>query len=72
MNAQRLIGLGIAAVGVVLLIKGIRATDSFASQVSRFFTNEPTDRAIWLTLGGAVVILVGLGAAAIPDRSRGR
>jgi len=45
--------------GVVLLILGITATNSFGSDVSRFFTGSPTDKAVWMLIGGAVAIAVG-------------
>lgn len=56
---NRVIGLAITAVGVVLLVWGIFAADSFASDVSRFFTGEPTNRAMWLVIGGVVGIVAG-------------
>jgi len=46
--------------GVVLMIIGINATDSFSSDVSRFFTGSPTDKAVWMLLGGTVAAIVGL------------
>ena len=64
----RVIGLAIVAVGVVLLIWGISAADSFASDVSRFFTGEPTDRAMWLTLGGVAAIVIGGVMAGLSGR----
>ena len=46
--------------GVVLAIFGISAADSFSSDVSRFFTGNPTDKAMWMLIGGAVAAVVGL------------
>jgi len=46
--------------GVVLIIIGINATNSFGSDVSRFFTGSPTDKAIWMLIGGIVASIVGL------------
>jgi Protein of unknown function (DUF3185) len=46
--------------GVVLIIIGINATNSFSSDVSRFFTGSPTDKAIWMLIGGIVASIVGL------------
>ncbi|MBI5380490.1 MAG: DUF3185 family protein [Opitutae bacterium] len=45
--------------GLVLLIYGLSAADSIGSSFSRFFTGAPTDKAIWLILGGAVAFIVG-------------
>ena len=46
--------------GVVLMILGVQATKSFSSDVSRFFTGSPTDKAIWMLIGGIVAGLIGL------------
>ena len=54
------ISVALLLVGVVLVIWGVRASDSFSSDVSRFFTDSPTDKAIWLLVGGIVTAVVGL------------
>ena len=72
MQPQRLIGIVLLVAGIVLLVMGIRATDSFASQFSKFFTGSPTDRAIWLTIGGIVAILAGATSAMLPARTAAR
>ncbi len=46
--------------GAVLVVLGINAMNSFGSDVSRFFTGAPTDKAVWMLLGGAVVGAAGL------------
>jgi len=46
--------------GVVLIVLGFNATNSFSSDVSRFFTGSPTDKAVWMLLGGIVVAVIGL------------
>lgn len=58
---NKLISLAILAGGIVLVIFGVSATKSFSSDVSRFFTNSPTDKAIWMLLGGIVAIIIGIG-----------
>ena len=58
---NKLISLAILAGGVVLVIFGVSATKSFSSDVSRFFTGSPTDKAIWMLIGGIVAIVIGLG-----------
>ena len=54
------ISLALLAVGIMLSIWGINASDSFGSDVSRFFTGSPTNKAIWLLIGGVVMGAVGL------------
>lgn len=53
------IALVLVLIGVVLLILGFAASESVASSFSKFFTGEPTDRSIWLMIGGVVAIAVG-------------
>ena len=57
---NNIVGLAIFALGVVLLIFGFNESHSFSSDVSRVFTGNPTDRSIWLIVGGAVAVIVGL------------
>ena len=52
--------LALLAGGLVLIIMGINATNSFSSDVSRFFTGSPTERAVWMLIGGMLAALVGL------------
>jgi len=61
MNTNRLISLALFAGGIVLVVFGVAETNSFTSDVSRFFTNSPTDKAIWMLIGGIVAIVIGLG-----------
>ena len=53
-------GLVVFALGVVLLIFGFNESHSFGSDVSRFFTGNPTDRAMWMIIGGAAAVIAGL------------
>ncbi len=57
---NKLISVVILAVGLVLVIYGISASESFSSDVSRFFTGSPTDKTIWLLIGGIAAIIIGL------------
>ena len=57
---NKLISLAILAVGIVLVIYGVSASKSFSSDVSRFFTGSPTDKTIWMLIGGIVAIIIGL------------
>ncbi len=62
-------GVAVFVLGVVLLVMGISAADSIGSSFSRFFTGNPTDKSIWLLIGGIVCILLGSGGF-IFSRSR--
>jgi divalent metal cation (Fe/Co/Zn/Cd) transporter len=57
---NRIVSLALLVGGVVLMIFGINAMDSFSSDVSRFFTGSPTDKAMWMLIGGLVASIVGL------------
>jgi hypothetical protein len=58
---NKILSLALLVGGVVLMIIGINATNSFSSDVSRFFTGSPTDKAIWMLIGGIVAAIAGLG-----------
>jgi Protein of unknown function (DUF3185) len=57
---NKIISLALLLGGIALMIYGINATNSFSSDVSRFFTGSPTDKAIWMLIGGIVAAGVGL------------
>ena len=57
---NKIFSLALLAGGLVLMIIGINATNSFSSDVSQFFTGSPTDKAIWMLIGGIVATVVGL------------
>jgi len=57
---NKAVSLAILAGGILLMVYGVAASRSFSSDVSRFFTGSPTDRAIWMLVGGVVAIVIGL------------
>lgn len=46
--------------GIILVIYGVSASKSFASDISVFFTGSPTNKTIWLMIGGVVAIVIGV------------
>lgn len=64
------IGIILTVVGGILLVLGFSAADSLASDISEFFTGNPTDRAIWLLLVGGAALAGGLVTLLLPKRSR--
>jgi uncharacterized membrane protein YidH (DUF202 family) len=54
------ISLALIAVGVLLIVFGINASNSLSSEISRAFTGSPTDKAIWLLAGGVIAAVIGL------------
>jgi hypothetical protein len=53
------IGIALLVVGITLIVYGFNASDSVSSGVSRAFTGAPTDKALWLLLGGGAAAIVG-------------
>jgi divalent metal cation (Fe/Co/Zn/Cd) transporter len=60
---NKIASLALLVGGIVLIIAGINATNSFSSDVSRFFTGSPTNKAVWMLIGGIVATVVGLTMA---------
>lgn len=56
---NKAISLGLIVVGVTLIIFGVSASDSVSSDFSRLFTGNPTDKAIWLLVGGIALSAIG-------------
>lgn len=50
----------VLVLGIILLLFGFNAYHSSSSDFSRFFTGAPTDKAIWLLIGGFVASIFGL------------
>jgi hypothetical protein len=57
---NKIVSLALLAGGIVLIIIGVNATNSFSSDVSRFFTGSPTDKAVWMLIGGILAAVIGL------------
>jgi hypothetical protein len=57
---NRFLGIGLLAAGILLIVFGINASQSFASDVSRFFSGSPTDKSVWMLAVGIVCAVAGL------------
>jgi hypothetical protein len=57
---NKAVSIALLAGGIVLIVIGVNATKSFSSDISQFFTGSPTDKAIWMLIGGAVAASMGL------------
>ncbi len=65
---KQALSIAFLAGGILLAIFGANEMQSFSSDISRVFTGAPSDRAVWMTVGG--VILIVLGAAGLLLGSR--
>jgi Protein of unknown function (DUF3185) len=60
MSPQRILGIVLLIVGIVLFIFGMNASHSFADQAKNTFTGRFTQETSWYIFGGLALGLVGL------------
>jgi hypothetical protein len=60
---NKAVSIALLAGGIVLIVVGVNATKSFSSDVSRFFTGSPTDKAVWMLIGKIIAASLGLFGA---------
>lgn len=65
---NKTLSLALLIGGIILIIYGVSAADSIGSDISRFFTGNPTDETIWLLLGG--IVAAGIGASGLLRSSK--
>ena len=68
---NKAIGIALLVVGVILLVWGINASESVGSEISKTFTGSPTDKSIWLIIGGVVSGITGVGLLVFTGRHGG-
>jgi hypothetical protein len=59
MKSIMLVSIALLIGGIVLIVFGVSASNSLNSDISRFFTGSPTDKAMWLLVGGAAASVAG-------------
>ncbi|HEX9183789.1 MAG TPA: DUF3185 family protein [Burkholderiales bacterium] len=52
--------LALLAGGIVLVVFGVNGMNAPSSDISRLFTGAPTDRAMWMLVGGIAMGVAGL------------
>ena len=60
MSRQRISGIVLLVIGVIVLIVGMNASHSAADQVSNTFTGRFTRETMWYIIGGGAAGLLGL------------
>jgi hypothetical protein len=63
MNRQRVGGIVLLVVGLVLIAFGLNASESVADRMSNFFTGHFTERTSWYLVGGGMLAVGGLALA---------
>jgi hypothetical protein len=58
---NKIVSLALLGLGIALIIFGVSASNSIGSDFSRLFTGSPTDKSIWLLIGGVVAAVIGAG-----------
>ena len=66
---NRIISIVLLVAGAFLLIYGINASESLGSEVSKLFTGSPTDKSMWMMIGGTVAIVIGLSGTIYTSNS---
>lgn len=66
MNQQRLLGIVLVVVGVILLFVGINASQSMVEQVNQTFADRLRDGTTWYIIGGIAAGLFG-ALMLVPD-----
>ncbi len=56
---NKIISLSLLVGGIILISYGVSASESIGSDFSRFFTGNPTDKTMWLLIGGVIATVVG-------------
>lgn len=68
--ATKAIGIVLIVLGAGLLIFGTMEADGIGAQFQEFMTGTPPDRVIWMLIGGAVSLALGLFLALYPAKSK--
>jgi hypothetical protein len=72
MSPQRIVGLVLAVLGIVLFIIGSNVSHSFADQMSNTFRGKFTDSTTWYLLGGIALVVLGAGVMLVGRGGRRR
>lgn len=59
MSGSRILGIALLAIGIILAIIGLQATDSMGERLSNTFTCHWSDKTNFYIVGGIVSAIVG-------------
>ncbi|HEY1662931.1 MAG TPA: DUF3185 family protein [Verrucomicrobiae bacterium] len=67
---QRITGIICLVIGISLLVWSHDIANSFGSQVQQIFTGAPTDRAMYLRIGGLLLLILGVAQLIWPGKKK--
>lgn len=62
------ISLAILAGGIMLLLFGVSEMNSVNSSISRIINGAPSDRVIWMLIGGVMMTVAGAAGLVLASR----
>lgn len=62
------ISLAILAGGIMLLLFGISEMNSINSSISRIFNGSPSERSVWMLIGGVMMTVAGAAGLVLSSR----
>lgn len=68
--ATKAVRIILVVLGAGLLVFGAMESEGLGSQFQEFITGAPPDRIIWMILGGAVSLILGLFLALYPAKPK--
>lgn len=57
---NKMLSVAFLVLAIILISLGLNAYHSAASDISRFFTGSPTDKALWFLICGLVAGMIGI------------
>lgn len=66
---NRIVSLIILAAGIVLIIYGVHASHSLGSDFAKVFTGSPSEKSIWLVIGGVILAAIGGGGVVFGSKA---
>lgn len=70
MNGRSALGVALLVAGAALLYFGFNESNSLASDLSEVVSGSPTDRSMWMMIGGAALAVFG-GLLTVTGRKSG-
>jgi len=66
---NKIVSLSLLASGMALIDFGVSATHSLSWDVSEFLMGSPTNKAVWMLIGGIVAAVLGLANFSRPPKN---